>query len=75
MDKKYSVLEPIGSGGFARVYHGKRKSDGCDVAIKIINKHEMQRRGVVSRVRNEVEIHSRLDHPSVLRLLEFFEDK
>ena len=37
MDEKYSVLEPIGSGGFARVYHGKRKSDGCDVAIKIVS--------------------------------------
>ena len=29
----------------------------------------------VSRVRNEVEIHSRLKHPSVLELYNYFEDK
>lgn len=29
---------------------------------------------MVSRVRNEVEIHSRLKHPSVLELYNYFED-
>ena len=34
----------------------------------------MQAAGMVSRVRNEVEIHSRLKHPSVLELYNYFED-
>ena len=29
---------------------------------------------MVSRVKNEVEIHSRLKHPSVLELYNYFED-
>ncbi len=31
--------------------------------------------GMVSRVKQEVSIHSRLKHPSVLQLLTFFEDE
>ena len=34
----------------------------------------MQAAGMVSRVRNEVEIHSRLKHPAVLELYNYFED-
>ena len=34
----------------------------------------MQAAGMVSRVKNEVEIHSRLKHPSVLELYNYFED-
>lgn len=34
----------------------------------------MQAAGMVARVRNEVEIHSRLKHPAVLELFNYFED-
>jgi len=34
----------------------------------------MQAAGMVGRVRQEVAIHSRLKHPSVLELYTFFED-
>lgn len=34
----------------------------------------MQAAGMVGRVRQEVTIHSRLKHPSVLELYTFFED-
>lgn len=34
----------------------------------------MAENGMVSRVRQEVAIHSRLKHPSVLELYTFFED-
>lgn len=39
-----------------------------------INKKLMQAAGMVNRVRQEVAIHSRLDHPSILQLYTFFED-
>lgn len=39
-----------------------------------INKKLMQAAGMVNRVRQEVAIHSRLDHPSILKLHAFFED-
>lgn len=39
-----------------------------------INKKLMQAAGMVNRVRQEVGIHSRLSHPSILQLHAFFED-
>lgn len=39
-----------------------------------IDKKLMQAAGMVARVRNEVEIHSRLKHPAVLELYNYFED-
>ncbi|XP_012155666.1 serine/threonine-protein kinase PLK4 isoform X2 [Ceratitis capitata] len=45
------------------------------VAIKMIDKQLIQRAGLANRVRQEVEIHSRLKHPSVLELYTFFQDE
>ncbi len=39
-----------------------------------IDKKLMQAAGMVTRVRNEVEIHSQLKHPAVLELYNYFED-
>lgn len=45
------------------------------VAIKMIDKTSIQRAGLTNRVRQEVEIHSRLKHPSILQLYTFFQDE
>lgn len=39
-----------------------------------IDKNIMQNTGMVGRVRQEVAIHSKLKHPSILELYTFFED-
>ena len=39
-----------------------------------IDKKLMQAGGMVARVRNEVEIQSRLKHPAILELYNYFED-
>lgn len=39
-----------------------------------IDKKAMAASGMVARVRQEVSIHSRLKHPSILELYTFFED-
>nr|CAG4643105.1 EOG090X03P9 [Ilyocryptus agilis] len=70
----YEFYEQIGKGGFATVHRGKCRINGIPVAIKMINKKLMQAAGMVNRVRQEVTIHSRLKHPSVLELYSFFED-
>lgn len=70
----YNVLDLIGKGGFACVYRAQCKQTEQIVAIKMIDKKLMQAAGMTSRVRNEVEIHSQLKHPSVLELFNYFED-
>ncbi|XP_065335960.1 serine/threonine-protein kinase PLK4 [Cloeon dipterum] len=72
--QEYEVTALIGKGGFASVYRGRCCKTGLDVAIKMIDKKNMKAQGMVDRVRQEVQIHSRLKHPSVLELYTFFED-
>ncbi|OQR70730.1 serine/threonine-protein kinase PLK4-like [Tropilaelaps mercedesae] len=70
----YEVTRLLGKGGFAQVYHAICKKTGVEVAIKMIDKEKMRRAGLTSRVQQEVSIHCRLRHPSILELLTFFED-
>ncbi|CAG0880408.1 unnamed protein product [Cyprideis torosa] len=70
----YEVLTLLGKGGFASVYRAKCRETGEEVAIKMIAKKSMRTAGLALRVHQEVSIHSRLKHPSVLEVLTFFED-
>ncbi|XP_036326217.1 serine/threonine-protein kinase PLK4-like isoform X2 [Rhagoletis pomonella] len=71
----YEVLHLLGKGGFASVYKARSTRTNEMVAIKMIDKQLIQRAGLANRVRQEVEIHSRLKHPSVLELYTFFQDE
>ncbi|XP_071514707.1 serine/threonine-protein kinase PLK4-like [Panulirus ornatus] len=73
--EEYDVGQHLGKGGFATVYCARCRNTGRDVAIKKINKSEIAAGGLISRVRQEVTIHSRLNHPSILKLYTFFEDQ
>ncbi|ELT98949.1 hypothetical protein CAPTEDRAFT_50590, partial [Capitella teleta] len=64
----YRVLNLLGRGAFACVYRAKSIATGQDVAIKMIDKKQMVAEGMVTRVNKEVEIHSRLKHPSILEV-------
>ncbi|EFN78661.1 serine/threonine-protein kinase PLK4 [Harpegnathos saltator] len=70
----YEVLNLLGKGGYGCVYRAKCLRSNTDVAIKMIDKKMMQAAGMVSRVNQEVNIHSRLKHPSILELYMCFED-
>ncbi|XP_045117603.1 serine/threonine-protein kinase PLK4-like isoform X2 [Portunus trituberculatus] len=73
--KDFDVGEQLGKGGFATVYQAQCCKTGRDVAIKKINKSQITAGGLINRVRQEVTIHSRLCHPSILQLYTFFEDQ
>ncbi|XP_067945471.1 serine/threonine-protein kinase PLK4-like, partial [Watersipora subatra] len=70
----YEILNLVGRGGFACVYKGRQKTTGDIVAIKVIEKRRMKSSGMIDCVKKEVEIHSRLKHPSILELYSFCED-
>lgn len=71
----YAIKEQIGKGGFASVYRAVSKHNGLEVAVKIIDKRLMQAAGMCARVRQEVQIHSTLQHTAILQLYTFFEDE
>ncbi|XP_035796160.1 serine/threonine-protein kinase PLK4-like [Anopheles albimanus] len=70
----YEVYEVLGKGGFATVYRAKCLRSGTFVAIKMINKNATHSSGLTNRVRQEVYIHAKLKHPSILEMYTFFED-
>ncbi|XP_075163638.1 polo like kinase SAK [Haematobia irritans] len=71
---EYEVLHLLGKGGFASVYKARCLRTNQYVAVKMIDKKLIQGASMADRVRQEVEIHSRLKHPSVLELYTFFQD-
>ncbi|XP_053672993.1 serine/threonine-protein kinase PLK4 [Anopheles nili] len=72
--ENYEVYEILGKGGFGCVYRARCIISGEIVAIKMISKQAMHSSGMTNRVRQEVAIHSKLKHPSILELYTFFED-
>lgn len=61
----------LGKGSYGRVQLSKLKGTNIKRAIKIIEKSKVSN---VERFRLEVEIMMKLDHPNILRLIDYFED-
>ncbi|VVC40742.1 Protein kinase domain,Protein kinase-like domain,Protein kinase, ATP binding site,Plk4, first [Cinara cedri] len=70
----YEKLELLGKGGFASVYRAQCLRTGHQVAIKEIDVRMMKKQNMIDRVRQEVEIHNQLKHPSILELYKVFQD-
>lgn len=70
----YKIEDELGAGSFAVVRSGVSKSTGEEVAIKIIDRKEMQEDDEVA-LRTEVEILSGLDHPNVVKMHEVFDEE
>lgn len=64
---KYRLLEPLGSGGFAKVYRARDEIEGRDVALKIPHAHLLE--DELEDLLREVRITVRLEHPNILPIL------
>ncbi|OAA62145.1 Calcium/calmodulin-dependent-like protein kinase [Cordyceps fumosorosea ARSEF 2679] len=73
--ERWVLLEKMGDGAFSNVYRA-RDTEGQygEVAIKVVRKYEMnnmQRANILK----EVQIMRQLDHPNVIKLIDFSESK
>ncbi|CEM08786.1 unnamed protein product [Vitrella brassicaformis CCMP3155] len=68
---KYWIKRKLGTGAFGQVRAAIEKETGGRRAVKMILKNEAQHHELV----NEVEIMQQLDHPNIVKLFDFFEDK
>lgn len=71
---KFEIGKPLGKGKFGRVYLAKERSSGFVCALKVLHKSELQQGKVEKQVRREIEIHSNLRHPNILRFYGHFHD-
>ena len=70
----FEIGKPLGKGKFGRVYLAKERSTGFVCALKVLHKNELQQGKVEKQVRREIEIHSNLRHPNILRFYGHFHD-
>ena len=66
----------IGKGGYGKLYLTKNKKDGKEYAIKNVSKEKMKAVGLDSSViKREIDIHIRITHPHIIKLVSFSEDR
>lgn len=72
--ENYQLKTKLGDGAFSKVYEAVKLSTNEKVAIKIVNKSELSSQQKAS-VLKEVQIMRTLDHPSIIKLLDYIETK
>ena len=71
----YRLLKPLGKGGMGSVYVGKHVKDGDLVAVKLIAEHVADEPRFRRRFDAEIESLKKLDHPNIIRLIGYGEQK
>ncbi|XP_033126651.1 MAP/microtubule affinity-regulating kinase 3-like isoform X3 [Anneissia japonica] len=69
---KYRLLKTLGKGNFAKVKLAKHIPTGKEVAIKIIDKSQLNPSSL-QKVYREVRIMKLLDHPNIVKIFEVIE--
>ncbi|XVF20413.1 hypothetical protein REPUB_Repub11eG0196500 [Reevesia pubescens] len=72
---KYELGRLLGCGAFAKVYHARNVRTGQSVAIKVINKKKLSNTSLMSNIKREISIMSRLNHPYIVKLYEVLATK
>ncbi len=70
---KYRLLEKLGQGGAGVVYRAQHQDLEQDVAIKILNPHGFNDKKQVQRFKREIQTHSQLQHPNIIRFIDVYE--
>lgn len=72
----FELGKPIGRGKFGQVWLAREKSRNFIVALKIMKKAEIAAEPKsVKQIRREIELHSNLDSPFIVKMLGHFHDK
>lgn len=69
----YEIVSLIGKGGMGTVYLGVNKSIGQKVAIKVLNEELVGSQMVRDRMKKEAQTLLLLDHPGIVKLLNYVE--
>ncbi|XP_044472430.1 CBL-interacting serine/threonine-protein kinase 5-like [Mangifera indica] len=72
---KYEMGRLLGKGTFAKVYYGKHIVSGESVAIKIINKDQVKREGMMEQIQREISVLRLVRHPNIVELKEVMATK
>jgi eukaryotic-like serine/threonine-protein kinase len=75
LDGKYEVVGPLGEGGMAVVYRGRRLADARQVAIKVLREQYAHDTEFVARFEREAQAVARLSHPHMVQVFDSGRDE
>jgi serine/threonine protein kinase len=67
----YDLLDKVAEGGMGAIYRGRHRETGQVVAIKIMPSHMATNPVLLQRFEQEFRAASRLDHPNIVRALDY----
>ncbi|KAG8647835.1 hypothetical protein MANES_09G115750v8 [Manihot esculenta] len=65
----------LGQGTFTRVHHARNLQTGLSVAIKIIDKEQALKVGMMEQIKGEISVMRLIRHPNVVELYEMMATK
>ena len=68
--KKYVILRTLGKGSFGKVKEAIHVTSGEKIAIKILEKVKIKKDDDLVRIRREINILSKVQHPNIIQLYE-----
>ena len=71
----YNIIKILGEGSYARVYKVKNRYTSAEYAMKVINKSYTCTVEEENEILNEINILKTMDHPSILKIFEFYSNK
>ncbi|XP_073015409.1 CBL-interacting serine/threonine-protein kinase 5-like [Primulina eburnea] len=72
---KYEMGRLLGQGTFAKVYHGRNLRTSESVAIKVINKDQVKKEGLMEQITREISVMRMVRHPNVVEIKEVMATK
>ncbi|KAL0208058.1 hypothetical protein P9112_010645 [Eukaryota sp. TZLM1-RC] len=71
----FDIGRELGQGQFGQVFLAREKKSKFIVALKVLQKKELERYNYQKQVLQEIEIQRRLNHRNILKLYGYFHDK
>jgi serine/threonine-protein kinase len=71
---RYEIVGPLGEGGMATVYRGRRLSDDRPVAIKVLRDQYAHDKEFVARFEREAQAVVQLSHPRMVQVFDYGRD-
>lgn len=72
---KYETGRLLGKGTFAKVFYAKNIESGESVAIKVINKDQVKKEGMMEQIQREIAVMRLVRHPNVVEIKEVLATK
>ena len=74
--EKYEIISQLGEGSYGKVYKVKEKGTDIFRAMKIVKKRfSYDNPEEEKRIKKEMQILKKLDHPNIIKVFEFYNDK